>query len=86
MRIHELRGFIAFNAVTLAVAVEPLKRRLYRYGIDQIAIFADACRKLPADITAAELTADAVLGMGRGRGRSPRSTSSSPRRTAPRRS
>lgn len=47
-----------------AVAVEPLKRRLYRYGIDQIAIFADACRKLPADIAAADLIADAVLGRG----------------------
>lgn len=47
-----------------AVAVEPLKRRLYWYGIAQIAIFADACRKLPPDVTAADLAADPVLGRG----------------------
>lgn len=47
-----------------AVAVEPLKRRLARFGIDQIAIFADACRDLPKTLAAADLTADAVLGIG----------------------
>jgi len=47
-----------------AVAVEPLKRRLYRYGVKQIAIFADACRSLPAGMDAADLTPDAVLGRG----------------------
>jgi hypothetical protein len=49
-----------------AVAVEALKRRLYRYGVAQIAIFADACRGLPDDIEAADLTPDAVLGRGPG--------------------
>lgn len=47
-----------------AVAVEVLKRRLYLYGVEQIAIFADACRSLPRDIQAADLTADGVLGRG----------------------
>lgn len=47
-----------------AVAVEVLRRRLYMYGIRQIAIFADACRKLPPDVDALDLTADAVLGRG----------------------
>jgi hypothetical protein len=47
-----------------AVAVEPLKRRLYMHRIDQIGIFADACRKLPANINTADLTADALLGEG----------------------
>ncbi|HWA27435.1 MAG TPA: hypothetical protein VG734_17400 [Lacunisphaera sp.] len=47
-----------------AVAVEVLKRRLYQYGIKQIGIFADACRCLPSDVQAADLTADGVLGKG----------------------
>src|SRR5438552_1844927 len=47
-----------------AVAVEVLKRRLYMYGIKQIAIFADACRSLPPDVQAADLTPDPVLGRG----------------------
>jgi hypothetical protein len=47
-----------------AVAVEMLRRRLYRYGIAQIGIFADACRSLPPDIDALDLTADGVLGLG----------------------
>ena len=47
-----------------AIAVEALKRRLYLYGVQQLAIFADACRSLPKDIVAADLTADAVLGRG----------------------
>jgi hypothetical protein len=46
------------------VAIEVLKRRLYRYNIDQIAIFADACRSLPSNIGVADLTADGVLGRG----------------------
>jgi len=53
---HELR----------AVAVEALRRRLYLYQVDQVAIFADACRSLPPDIEAADLTPDAVLGRGPG--------------------
>jgi hypothetical protein len=47
-----------------AVAVEPLKRRLSLYNIQQISIFADACRSLPSNIIAADLCADAVLGRG----------------------
>jgi hypothetical protein len=47
-----------------AVDVEPLKRRLYMYRIDQIGIFADACQKLPANIKTADLTPDALLGEG----------------------
>jgi hypothetical protein len=47
-----------------AVAVEPLKRRLARYGIDQIAIFADACRTLPSTLATADLAEDPVLGWG----------------------
>lgn len=47
-----------------AVAVEGLRRRLYMHGIAQIAIFADACRKLPAEVEVADLVADPVLGRG----------------------
>lgn len=47
-----------------AVAVEVLKRRLYRFNVGQIAIFADSCRSLPPSIDAADLTPDAVLGLG----------------------
>ncbi|WP_129577493.1 MULTISPECIES: hypothetical protein [Sorangium] len=47
-----------------AVAVEVLRRRLYMHGIQQIGIFADACRSLPPDVDALDLTADAVLGRG----------------------
>jgi hypothetical protein len=47
-----------------AVATEILRRRLYRYNVEQIAIFADACRKLPPNIEDADLTADGVLGLG----------------------
>jgi hypothetical protein len=47
-----------------AVAFEVLKRRLRMYDVKQIAIFADACRLLPADINAADLTPEGVLGRG----------------------
>ncbi|MEP6832911.1 MAG: hypothetical protein ABJB74_05925 [Gemmatimonas sp.] len=47
-----------------AVAVEPLRRRLSRFNIQQIAIFADCCRSLPPTMDAADLTPDAVLGRG----------------------
>jgi hypothetical protein len=47
-----------------AVAVEPLKRRLSMYGVKQVAFFADACRSLPSDIDAADLTPDPLLGRG----------------------
>lgn len=46
------------------VGVQNLKRMLYRYGLAQIAIFADACRSLPGDIDCLEVTADGVLGIG----------------------
>jgi hypothetical protein len=49
-----------------AVAVEALRRRLYTYRINQVGIFADACRTLPADIDTADLTPDALLGKGPG--------------------
>lgn len=60
-----------WNNELRAVAVEPLKRRLYNYRVEQVGIFADACRTLPADIDTADLTADPVLGRGPG----PRSAS-----------
>jgi hypothetical protein len=47
-----------------AVAAEGLRRRLYMHGIAQIAIFADACRKLPAEVEVADLVPDPVLGRG----------------------
>ena len=47
-----------------AVAVEVLKRRLYKWNIQQISIFADSCRCLPSDMDAADLTRDGVLGNG----------------------
>ena len=53
-----------WNKQLRAVAVEVLKRRLYMYGVQQISIFADACRSLPTDMNAADLVADAVLGRG----------------------
>lgn len=53
-----------WNDELKAVAVEVLKRRLYMHNIQQIAIFADSCRSLPPDITAADLTPDGVLGRG----------------------
>jgi hypothetical protein len=53
-----------WNNELRAVAVEALKRRLYKYGVKQISIFADACRSLPTNMDAAELVPDAVLGRG----------------------
>jgi len=47
-----------------AVAQEALKRRLFAYDVQQIAIFADACRDLPSNVATADLVADAVLGRG----------------------
>ncbi len=47
-----------------AVAVELLKRRLFNFGVSQIAIFADACRKFPPDMDSGDLDAIGVLGMG----------------------
>jgi hypothetical protein len=53
-----------WNDELRAVAIEVLKRRLYMHDIQQIAIFADCCRSLPADIDAADLCPDPVLGRG----------------------
>jgi hypothetical protein len=47
-----------------AVGVELFRNRLYRYDVQQISIFADACRSLPANISAAELAPDPVLDPG----------------------
>ena len=53
-----------WNQELRAVAVEALRRRLDRYGVGQVAFFADACRSLPADVDTADLTPDALLGKG----------------------
>ena len=47
-----------------AVAVEVLRRRLREFGVTQIAIIADACRKLPQDMDFGDVTQDGVLGSG----------------------
>ena len=47
-----------------AVAVEALKRQLAKFGIKQVSIFADACRKLPPTMDTADLGRDKVLGEG----------------------
>jgi Caspase domain len=47
-----------------AVAIEVLKRRLRNFGVQQLTIVADACRKLPADMVASDLAQDPVLGAG----------------------
>ena len=46
------------------VDAERLRRRLYRFGVDQIAIIADACRSLPKSVELADLNPDAILGLG----------------------
>lgn len=46
------------------VDAERLRRRLYRFGIDQIAIIADACRSLPKTVDLADLDSDGLLGLG----------------------
>ena len=46
------------------VAVEVLRRRLREFGVTQIAIIADACRKLPQDMDFGDVTQDGVLGSG----------------------
>lgn len=47
-----------------AIAVEPLRSKLYRHGIRNLTIFSDACRALPNDIEITELTPDGILGRG----------------------
>lgn len=53
-----------WNEAERAVAVEPLKRKLDRFRVNQVAFFADACRSLPADVDTADLTPDPLLGKG----------------------
>jgi hypothetical protein len=53
-----------WNDELKAVAIEVLKRRLYMHDIRQISIFADSCRSLPPNITAADLAPDPLLGRG----------------------
>jgi hypothetical protein len=55
-----------WNQELRAVAVEALRRRLYLYRVEQVGIFADACRSLPADVDTADLVPEAVLGRGPG--------------------
>ncbi|XVU28581.1 hypothetical protein ACQPZJ_16485 [Actinoplanes sp. CA-054009] len=55
-----------WHAELRAVAVEVLRRRLALYRVNQVAIFADACRSLPADVDTADLTPDGLLGRGPG--------------------
>ena len=47
-----------------AVNVEQLKRRLGWYGVSQISVFADACKKFPANIDTGDISEDSVLGRG----------------------
>lgn len=47
-----------------AIGLGALKQRLAWYGIDQIAIFGDACRELPQNLAEAGLTPDGVVGLG----------------------
>jgi hypothetical protein len=47
-----------------AVAVGGLRRRLERYGIDQVTIIGDACRLLPDSPETADLVADPILDCG----------------------
>lgn len=47
-----------------AVSVEQLKRRLGWYGVSQISVFADACKKFPANIDTGDINEDSVLGRG----------------------
>jgi hypothetical protein len=44
-----------------AVSVDLLRRRLRGYGIEQIAIFSDACRKFPGDLHGNTLAEDPVI-------------------------
>lgn len=47
-----------------AIAMGGMKRKLERYGVEQVAIISDACRSLPPDADTADLTSDNVLGRG----------------------
>ena len=66
-----------------AVNVEQLKRRLGWYGVSQISVFADACKKFPANIDTGDINEDSVLGRGPSSRRIPRISTPSMRcRTA----
>ena len=47
-----------------ALAAEVLRRRLYYYGVEQLAIFADCCSSLPPNMDSGDLALDPVLGRG----------------------
>ena len=47
-----------------AVGPSGLRRKLQRFGVQQVTIVADACRSLPVDADSADLNADNVLGRG----------------------
>ncbi len=47
-----------------AVAVDVLKRRLMRFGVEQVVLIGDACSSLPEDMTAADLIPDVPLPKG----------------------
>src|SRR5690606_1930326 len=47
-----------------AVSTDRLRRRHNAYRITQLAIFTDARCTLPANITTADLTPDALIGLG----------------------
>jgi hypothetical protein len=47
-----------------AVAVGGLRRRLERFGIDQVTMIGDACRSIANSADSADLVADPVLGRG----------------------
>jgi hypothetical protein len=48
----------------LAVAYESMRRRLATFGIEQIAIFSDACRSLPKSVRDLSLEERAVIPLG----------------------
>lgn len=47
-----------------AVEVDILKRRLMRFGVEQVVLIGDACSSLPGDMTAADLVPDVPLPKG----------------------
>ncbi len=53
-----------WRQVLRGVQYEVLKRRLAMFGIQQVSIFADACRSLPTDVLQSDLVGDPVLGSG----------------------
>ena len=52
----------------VVVAYESLRQRLATFGINQVAIFSDACRSLPKSVFDLQLEERAVLALGHGQG------------------